>query len=893
VDAIKQRFAKIFEGLGTLGEEYQIKLKEDATPYLLYTPRNVPLPLREKVKEELERMEAMGVISKVDQPTPWCAGMVVVPKKSGAVRICVDLKPLNQSVLREVHPIPKVDDVLGKLAGATIFSKLDANSGFWQIPLAPESRLLTTFVTPFGRYCFNKLPFGISSAPELFQKRMSILLEGLDGVVCLMDDVLIFGSDQQEHDTRLIKVLERVQSAGVTLNAEKCELSKPSLKFLGHVIDKDGVRADPEKTAAICRMTAPQSVSDLRRFMGMVNQMGKFSPNIAEISKPLRELLSVKRAWLWGPEQDRAFKALKEELTKPTVLALYDVAARSKVSADASSFGLGAVLLQCKGESGWKPVAYASRSLTETERRYAQIEKEALAVTWSCEKFSDYILGSKFEIETDHKPLVPLLSNKRLNDLPPRVLRFRLRMAKYDYTISHVPGKLLYTADTLSRDPAPNQEPDSLQEEVETFVNSITKLSLPATEQRLEIYRQSQEQDPVCTQVREFCRTGWPNKQHVPQELMPYWKVKSSLTICDNLLLYNLRIVVPKSMQSETLQKIHAGHLGIEKCKKRTSSSVWWPGVMQPIVQVVQNCQVCAKETKPGKEPLISTLLPKYPWQVVGTDLFELNKNNYLLVVDYFSRYPEVVKVTSTTSASIIAVLKSIFARHGIPEIVRSDNGPQYSSAEFMSFASSYGFQHITSSPKFPQSNGQAERCVQTVKNLLKKSDDPNVALLSYRSTPLSWCDLSPAELCMGRRLRTSLPLTDKMLTPQWPFLEKFREQDKAMKEKQKENFDSRHRARDLPTLPNDTEVWIMSEDEPVHGRVVSPADRPRSYIVETPTGQIERNRSQLQVVPNIEDTESETIDQRTETETVPETPRRIMTRSRTGTAVTKPDRLV
>ena len=187
-----------------------------------------------------------------------------------------------------------------------------------------------------------------------------------------------------------------------------------------------------------------------------------------------------------GSEQDCAFKALKQELIKPTVLALYNTAARSKVSADAASFGLGAVLLQCKGDSGWKPVAYASCSLSETERRYAQIE-ETLAVTRSCKKFSDYILGSKFEIETDHKPLVPLLSNKHLNDLPPRVLCFRLRMAKY-YTILHVPGKLLYTADTLSRDAAPDHEPDSLQE-VETFVNSITKLSLPATEQRLDTYR--------------------------------------------------------------------------------------------------------------------------------------------------------------------------------------------------------------------------------------------------------------------------------------------------------------------------------------------------------------------------------------------------------------------
>ena len=340
-------------------------------------------------------------------------------------------------------------------------------------------------------------------------------------------------------------------------------------------------------------------------------------------------------------------------------------------------------------------------------------------------------------------------------------------MAKFDYNISHMPRKLLYVADTLSRDPVPHQDPDSQQEEVEAFVNSVTTMSLPATKKQLETYSQSQEQDPVCSQVREFCKSGWPKKQLIPEELAPYWKAKDRFTICDGLLLYNSRIVVPKLLQRETLQKIHTGHLGIEKCKKRTSSAVWWPGVMQQITQLVQNCEVCLKESKPGKEPLISTVIPTFPWQVVGTDLFELNKDNYLLVVDYFSRYPEVVKLTSTTSASIISVLKSIFSRHGIPEIVRSDNGPQYASAEFLTFASSYGFQHITSSPKFPQSNGQAERCVQTIKNLLKKSNDPCLSLLSYRSTPLSWCDLSPAELCMGRRLRTSLPQTDKLLTPQ------------------------------------------------------------------------------------------------------------------------------
>ncbi len=193
----------------------------------------------------------MGVISKVDEPTPWCAGMVVVPKKQGKVRICVDLKPLNENVLHEVHPMPIVDETLAQLTGAKLFSKLDANCGFWQIPLAKSSQLLTTFITPFGRYHFNKLPFGISSAPEHFQKRMSAILCGLDGVVCQMDDVLVFGRDQAEHDTRLTAVLKQVESAGATLNPEKCEFSRKSLKFLGHIIDANGIRADPEKTAAI------------------------------------------------------------------------------------------------------------------------------------------------------------------------------------------------------------------------------------------------------------------------------------------------------------------------------------------------------------------------------------------------------------------------------------------------------------------------------------------------------------------------------------------------------------------------------------------------------------------------------------------------------------------
>ena len=339
---------------------------------------------------------------------------------------------------------------------------------------------------PFGRYCFNKLPFGITSAPEHFQKRISAILEGLEGVLCLMDDVLVFGKTKTEHDKILFAVLQRFQNVGITLNMDKCEFWRDKLTFLGHIVSKEGISPDPAKIVAIKKMDPPTNVPEVRCFLGMVNQLGKFSKRIAELSAPLHELLSSKNAWAWGDKQEEAFTDTKTELTQPTILALYNPKAETKTSADASSHGLGAVLLQLK-ESLWQPVAYASRALTDTEKRYAQIEKEALAVTWSCERFSSYIIGNHVQIETDHKPLVPLLSCKPLENFPPRVVRFRLRMMRFDYSIRHVPGKLLYTADALSR--SPSQEPLSTsqltsQAEVENYIDAIVA-QLPASSDSL------------------------------------------------------------------------------------------------------------------------------------------------------------------------------------------------------------------------------------------------------------------------------------------------------------------------------------------------------------------------------------------------------------------------
>ena len=363
----EKTFPSLFQGLGCMDGVYEIKLDDSVTPFNLTTPRRIPIPLLPKVKEELGRMEQMGVIEQIDQPTQWCSSIVVVPKRNGSVRICGDFVQLNKAVQREVHQMPTTEQTLAKLSGAKIMSKLDANSGFWQRKLSENSKLVTTFITPWGRYCFTRLPFGISSAPEHFQKAMQRILEGLDGVECQVDDILVFGETQEQHDKILIAVLERLADANVTLNLEKCKFSTDKVEFMGHVIGKDGVQIDPTKVEAVTQMGEPTDIAQLRRFLGMVNQVGKYIPNLADITKPLRDLLSKNNAWLWTEAQQKAFDDVKKALVSAPTLALYDPAKETWVSSDASSFGVGAVLTQAQEDGGWKHVAYISRSLTPTE----------------------------------------------------------------------------------------------------------------------------------------------------------------------------------------------------------------------------------------------------------------------------------------------------------------------------------------------------------------------------------------------------------------------------------------------------------------------------------------------------------------------------------------------
>ncbi|UYV80861.1 K02A2.6-like [Cordylochernes scorpioides] len=815
----KREFPEIFNGLGHAKINYKISLQPDAKLYALCTPRRVPIPLMKQVKEQLEEMTRLGVIESVEEPTEWCAGMVAVSKPGGKIRICVDLTKLNQYIRRENYPLPATEHILGQLGNACYFSKLDANSGFWQFGLAKESQKLTTFITPFGRFFFKRIPFGITSAPEIFQRKMTQLLGKIEGVVCFMDDIVVYGSSLEEHNERVRQVLKKIQEEGMTLNPEKCQFGVKTVKFLGHTLSSEGLFIDEEKLDAITKMEAPRSTKELKSFLGMVNYLGKFIPNLADKLQPLNSLLSTKNEWVWDEPQKKSFNLLKQELVSRPNLALFNPSRTTIVSADASSFGLGGVLRQEQPDGSLKPIAYVSRTLSETEKRYSQIEKEGLAIVWTCDRLKDYVTGIKIHIETDHKPLIAIFTSKSL-------------------------------ADMLSRKPMSKPHKDELEEELSAYIQSI---EFPATEERLLEISRKKKEDSLCSQLAKYCMSGWPkNKREVDPALRGYWQFQEDLTYQNGLLLRGQRILIPKSLRKDILEKLHQGHFGINKCRSRAKESVWWLGISQEIERMVSSCTKCLKERKPKHEPLMPSEFPIRPWQKVGMDLFYLNGRWYLIVCDYYSRYPEISLLQNLTAQEVISRLKSIFARHGIPETVRSDNGPQFQKvlgSEFSKFSKEWSFKHITSSPKFPQSNGFIEAIIKKIKQSFKKEEDCYLTLQAYRTMPLE-SGYSPAELLMGRRLRTSVPAIESSLMPRYLDSEALQEREKRRVINQKRLYDKRHDVHSLPPLQQGDSIWIR--DQRVEGTVLHKSEEPRSYWVQTPQGKVRRNRLHLTPLPKM-----------------------------------------
>ena len=848
--SLTSRYPDRFCGQGKFPHTAKLQLKPDATP-VVHAPRRCPVHLKNEIEQTLQDMEDKGIIEKIPQgqPTEWLSSLAYARKSSGKLRVCLDPRDLNKNLKRTYHRAMTVEEITHKLADATVLSKLDAKDGYWSIQLDTDSSLLTAFSSPSSnqRYKFNRLPFGLCVAQDLFQEAMDKITSELNGVISIADDICVYGKDEEEHDRNLHNLMVRARACGLVFNANKCFIKVPEISFFGAVYSKDGIKPDPERTKEIQELPAPNCKQKVLSFLGMVQYLSAHIPHLSELTAPLRNLTKKDAEFIWTGTHQDAFNKIKHTIAGTTTLSYFNPKYHTKIQVDSSKIGLGAALIQVNPE---KPdvehvIAYASKSLSEVESRYANIERECLAVVYGVEKFHTYVYGKKVTVESDHKPLEAILT-KNLAQAPPRLQRMMLRLQPYDIDVKYRKGSELLLADFLSR-----YKPNDTGKHI-TMDHTIH--SIQWSDSKLQGLRMATAEDQTLSTLLETVKEGWPSEcRDLPKTLKPYWTLKDYISIDNGILLKGEQIIVPESYQHDILSQLHNhSHQGIEKTQMLARKCVYWPNINTDISNTVGKCHICNTYCNSQRsEPMHPRELPSYPWEILGSDIFELEGQRYLLLCDYFSKFFITRKITNETSSTVIQQLKLIFSEHGIPSEICTDNGPCYSSKEFRNFVTAYGFKHTTSSPHYPQSNGFAERMVGTVKKTIKKciaaGEDIELALLLLRTTPIANNLPSPAELLYGRPIKSILPT----VIPFNPNHENTKLLLKQRQDVQKQYFD-RGKHEMSPLSPGDPVMLQSPLDlkwKPA--TVVSPTDEPRSYLVQdTDGGRHRRNRKFLRKLP-------------------------------------------
>ncbi|XP_064647478.1 uncharacterized protein K02A2.6-like [Lineus longissimus] len=654
---VPDRYSDVFDGsLGKLPGKASLKVDENITP-VMSASRRIPVSLQPRLETEIYRLADINVLTPAEEPTPWVNQMVVTEKKSGDLRICLDPRELNRALQREHFPMPVLEDKLHKMASSRVFSKLDLSSGYWHVELDEESSLLMTFQTRFGRFRWRCLPFGLSVSSEIFQKKLLEAIDGLPGVECISHDVVVHGPDTETHDRNLDAFLTRCREKGIKLNLSKLELRLSRIAFMGHQITDKGLGIDPGKVRAIEQMPRPDNLEALRRFLGLANYLAKFLPNLTSETTPMRNLTKKDVPFSWSMAQEETFNKVKKLVVEAPVLAMYNPSEELTLENDACDYGIGSVLMQCG-----RPIAYASRSLTDTETHWAQIEKEMLAAVYGLEKFHYYTYGRKVQVVTDHKPLVPIVT-KPLFKAPKRLQALLLRAQKYDFDLSHKAGTAIPVSDMLSRAPLPDKPKTEM-----VTVNAVH--FLPIKSDRLEQIKTATAQDPILPELMDMISKGWPNdKDTVPDALSTYYHCRDELAIQEGLLLRGNRVVIPTSMRAELKDQLHAGHLGINSCLCRARELINWPRMSAEIRQYIEACETCATYAdRQGPEELNLHEVPDRPWQKVGTDIFTYENRSYLVTADYYSTFYELDYLPDTLTETVVTKVKHHFARRGIPD---------------------------------------------------------------------------------------------------------------------------------------------------------------------------------------------------------------------------------
>ena len=852
---------EVFEPeLGKLkGYEAKLYIDEAAKPRFCRA-RPVPFSMKPLVSKELDKLLEQGVLKPVDF-AEWAAPIVPVLKSDQqSVRICGDFKmTINPVTKLDRYPLPHTEDLLANLSGGTLFSKLDLTQAYQQITLDEESQKLVVINTHKGLFRFTRLPFGVSSAPGIFQRVMESILQGISGIAVFLDDILISGKSEAEHLATLKEVLSRLSKAGLRLQKHKCKFMVSEVQYLGYKIDAAGLHPLPEKVKAIHAAPAPTDVSQLKSYLGLISYYGKFIPNLSTMMAPLYKLLRKSVPWKWGALEQKAFADSKAELASSSVLAHFDPSLDLTLACDASSYGVGAVLAHRLPDGSERPIAFASRTLAEAEKKYSQIEKEGLACVFGVKRFHYYLFGRPFSLVTDHKPLLSLFSETKGIPMQAsgRIQRWALLLSNYRYTVRYRTSSAHSNADALSRLPL-KELPASIPTPAETVLLFDQLDSGPITSAKV---RLESSRNPMLARVLQFVMSGWPHSCP-DEEMKPYWYRRTELSCIHGCLLWGNRVVVPEPLRQAVIHQLHESHPGIVCMKSIGRMFAWWPQFDKDLENFVRKCPTCqSQQSLPPVAPLCPWVWPSNPWSRIHIDFAGPFQGCYIfIIVDAHSKWIEAYPMKTITSTATIEKLRVLFAQFGIPDMIVSDNGSNFTSDEFQKFCHRNGIKHITSAPYHPASNGLAERAVRTVKDGLRKivngslTDRLSRYLLTYRITPHQTTGQSPSELMFGRRIRSALDLLKPDL----------HSRVENQQDRMKKNHDQRSKERVFkegdPVLARNFgmgEKWIPGEVTAVTGPVSSQVRlegsdrqwrrhvdhiRPRatSPVVEDPQAQVE-----------------------------------------------------
>lgn len=792
-----------------VGPPIEMHLDSTATPRVCHTPATVPLHWQEKVKSDLERDVALGVIEKVPygEPVTWCHRMVVTRKHDGTPRRTVDLSPLNKFCKRETFVTESPFHLARKIPGGTWKTVSDAWNGYHSVPLKDTDRHLTTFITPFGRFRYKRAPQGFVSSGDGYNRRFDAILADFIRKERCVDDTIHYDVDLEEHWWRTIDFLRKVGEAGIVLNPKKFQFCKKSVDFAGFHVGESIIEPLPKYLDAIRDFPTPKNITDIRSWFGLVNQVANYA-QLREVMAPFRPFLSPKNTFQWSTELETAFQQSKDAIVTAIIkgVEIFDLAKKTCLRPDWSRQGIGYFLLQkhCQCSSdlpdccmdGWRIVLAGSRFLSAAEQRYAPIEGEALAVAWGLEQSKYFSQGCEdLIVVTDHKPLVKILGDRTLDEITnTRLFRLKQRTLPWRFSIAHLPGKTNHAADATSRNPSPrindyaediSHALQSSSDEAEVcHVTSITDDVSSTFSISWSELKAATATDPTLDRLLFLVENGFPeSRSNLPEDLAAYWNVRNSLYVHDGVIMYNDRVVVPISLRRAVMTMLHSAHQGVTMMMSRANAIVYWPGMAQDLKNVRDSClQCCRNAPSQPATPAVSPIIPSTPFECIVADFFESHGHQYLVVADRLSGWVEIFSSPSksfgSSASGLVANLRNFFRIFGVPEELSSDGGPQFKATITEEFLSRWGIRHRVSSAYFPQSNGRAEVAVKTAKRLLidnigssgsLDTDRFLRAILQLRNTPDPDCHVSPAEIVFGRPLRDAFAFvsrTEKFQNP-------------------------------------------------------------------------------------------------------------------------------